>query len=266
MTLTKPGKPPPAKVAKSPRDKAYENALPQLQSIMAHAKSAFSQAERHHEKAVQNARSAVDDFFQKEAKALGAEVVRYASTLEEAAEDLSRVVNASKAELAVEEQAEVKNASASWGGPAMDERARAGAIANAAEREVSRLYRKKDQDVHKAVAQALAPLDDAASKLSRKVGDLSSVYDDAKASLDWAVKQGGIGGSMLAKLNITKDPKAVEKAIEAARNATVLKIKSAEQQFDRAVTEAISATGKKVSEIEDGIRVAEKDEIKRVRR
>lgn len=248
------------------KEKAVQNALPQLQSIMAQAQSSLARAERHHEKAVKKARGAVSELFQEQAKFMGVQVAKYASALDQAAKELSMVINASKAELAAEEQAEAKNTSIGWGGTAMEERARAGAKADAALRELRHIMRKKDRDVEEATRHAMEPLDDATQKLSRRVGDLSPLSDDAKASLEWAMKKGGVGGDIMAKLNITKDAKGVEKAIEAARNMTAQKIKAADSDLAKALANATNVTNTGVKKIETGLIEAEKEEIKRVRR
>jgi hypothetical protein len=248
------------------KEKAAQNALPQLQSIMARASSSLARAEKHHEKAVQKARSKVSDLFQEQAKFMGAQVAEYASALDRAAEQLSAVINASKAELAAAEQAEAKDSRVGWGGAAMEERARASAKADAALRELRHLERKKDRDVEEAKRHALEPLDDASEKLSRRVGDLSSFSDEAKASLEWAARKGGVGGSMLEKLNITRDAKGVVKVLEAARNITAQKIKAADAVYASALANSTNITKADVDKIEQGLIEAEKEEIKRVRR
>merc|ERR1719356_1754639 len=244
-------------MSKADKEKAAQSALPQLQSILA-------RAEKHHERAVQKARAAVGDLFQEQARLMGAEVARYAADLDQAARQLSAVINASKAELAAEEQAEAKNSSVGWGGAAMEERARAGAKADAALRELRHLERKRGRDVEEATRRALEPLDDATLKLSRRVGDLSPV--SAEASLEWAAKKGGVGASIMNLLNITKDAKGVEKALEAARNVTAQKIKSADTAFAAALANSTNITQAGVKKIEQGLVDAEKEEIKRVRR
>merc|ERR1719356_388822 len=184
-------------MSKADKEKAAQSALPQLQSIMA-------RAEKHHERAVQKARAAVGDLFQEQARLMGAEVARYAAALDQAALQLSAVINASKAELAAEEQAEAKNSSVGWGGAAMEERARAGAKADAALRELRHLERKRGRDV--------------------------------------------------------------EEALEAARNVTTQKIKSADAAFAAALANNTNVTQAGVKKIEQGLVDAEKEEIKRVRR
>jgi len=257
---------PAASLSKADKEKAAQSALPQLQSIMARAQSSLARAEKHHERAVQKARAAVGDLFQEQARLMGAEVARYAADLDQAARQLSAVINASKAELAAEEQAEAKNSSVGWGGAAMEERARAGAKADAALRELRHLERKRGRDVEEATRRALEPLDDATLKLSRRVGDLSPVSDEAKASLEWAAKKGGVGASIMNMLNITKDAKGVEKVLEAARNVTAQKIKSADAAFAAALANNTNITQAGVKKIEQGLVEAEKEEIKRVRR
>lgn len=261
-----PAKPAEKAKPKVSKEKAVQNALPQLQSIMAQAQSSLARAEQHHEKAVKKARGEVSALFQEQAKFMGGQVAKYTAALDQAAQGLSMVINASKAELVAEEQAEAKNTSIGWGGTAMEERARAGAKADAALRELRHIIRKKDRDVEEAARHALEPLDDATQKLSRRVGDLSPLSDEAKASLEWAVKKGGVGASIMADLNITKDAKGVEKAIEAARNMTAQKIKAADSDLAAALANATNTTNTAVKKIETGLIQAEKEEIKRVRR
>jgi len=255
-----------ANLSMAAKEAAAQNALPQLQSIMARASSSLARAEKHHEKAVGKARATVSNLFQAQAKLMGERVAKYAAELDQATQQLSAVINASKAELAAEEQAEAKNSSVGWGGAAMEERARAGAKADAAFRELRHLVRKRDRDVEEATRRALEPLDDAAQRLSRRVGDLSSTSDEAKASLEWAARKGGVGASIMDKLNITKDPKGVEKVLEAARNITAQKIKSADAEFAAALAKNTNITQAGVEKIEQGLIEAEKEEIKRVRR
>merc|ERR1719282_910876 len=119
----------------------------------------------------------------------------------------------------------------------MEERARASAKADAALRELRHLERKKDRDV-----------------------------EDAKASLEWAARRGGVGGSIMEKLNITRDAKGVVKVLEAARNITAQKIRAADAVFVAALANTTSITKAGVNKIEQGLIEAEKEEIKRVRR
>jgi len=248
------------------KEKAAQSGLAQLQSIMGRAQTSLARAEKHHEKAVQKARSTVGDLFQEQAKFMGVQVAEYASALEQATWQLSAVINASKAELAAEEQADAKNSSVGWGGAAMEERARASAKADAALRELRHLERKRDRVVEDAKAHALEPLDDASQKLSRRMGDLSSFSDEAKASLEWAARRGGVGGSIMEKLNITRDARGVVKVLEAARNITAQKIKAADAVFAAALANTTNITKAGVNKIEQGLIAAEKEEIKRVRR
>jgi hypothetical protein len=248
------------------KEKAAENALPQLQSIMARAQSSLARVEKHHEKTVQKARSTVGDLFQEQAKFMGVQVAKYASALDQAAQQLSAVINASRAELAVEEQAEAENSSVGWGGTAVEERARASAKVGAAFRELGHLERKKGRDVGEAMRHALEPIDDAAQQLSRRVGDLSSVSDEAKASLERAARKGEVGASIMDKLNITNGTTGVENVLEAAQNITAQKIKSADVAFAAALVNATNVTEVGVGKIEQGLIEAEKKDIKRVRR
>jgi len=252
--------------ASASKEKAAQSALPQLQAIMARAQSSLALAERHHEKAVQRARSSVGDLFQEQAKFMGVQVAEYASALDGAARELSAAINASRAELAAEEQAEAKNSSVGWGGAAMEERARASAKADAALQELRHLERQKGRQVEEAKRHALEPLDDASQKLSRRVGDLSSFADEARASLEWASRKGGVGGSMMQKLNLTRDAKGVMEVLEAARNITAQRIKTADAVFASALANATNITKSSADKIEKGLIEAEKEEIKRVRR
>jgi len=248
------------------KETAAQNGLAELQSIMGRAQASLAHVEKHHEKAVQKARATVGDLFQEQAKFMGVQVAKYASAVDQATRQLSAVINASKAELAAEEQAEAKNSSIGWGGIAMGERARAGAKVNAAFRELGHLERQKDRDVEEATRHASAPLDDAAQTLSRRVGDLSSVSDEAKASLEWAARKGVVGAAVMDKLSVTGGAKGVEEVLAAAQNITAQKIKSADVAFAAALANATNVTEVGAGKIKQGLIEAEKEEMKRVRR
>jgi len=248
------------------KETAAQNGLAELQSIMGRAQASLARVEKYHEKAVQKARATVGDLFQEQAKFMGVEVAKYASAVDQATRQLSSVINASKAELAAEEQAEAKNSSIGWGGIAMGERARAGAKVNAAFRELGHLERQKDRDVEEAMRHASAPLDDAAQTLSRRVGDLSSVSDEAKASLEWAARKSVAGASIMDKLSVPRSAKGVEKFLAATQNITAQKIKSADVAFAAALANATNVTEVGAGKIKQGLIEAEKEEMKRVRR
>lgn len=248
------------------REKAAQNALPQLQAIMARAQTSLARAEQHHEKTVKKVRAQVDALFQQQAKVAGALVAKYAFELDEAARELSAVINASKAELAAEQATEANSTNAGWGGAPMEERARAGAKADAALGELHHIMRKRDGDVEEATRHALEPLEYAAQELSRKVGDLSQVSDSARASLESAAKEAVGAAPLDVKFNVTKDAKAVEKEIEAARNATAQKLKAADKELAEGLASSLNVTNAGVNALERTLTDAEKEEIKRVRR
>jgi len=244
-------------------------AASQLQELMAQASGSLASAERHHEHQVQKARKAVEAILSSAAQTLGGAVSRYDAELQRSADDLQNLVNASKAILKEEE---ARN-SGTWGNdPGMEARARLGAQADVAAREVRKAKRQHDRAVHAVLLRAESPLEDTTMHLSRRVGDLSSVVDSAKSFLetqagksvmDAVNKTGNVTANKTA--NGTKRMEALVVSLKAAMAQHKADLTVSEKSLDQAVSNSSKVMTEKIAKIENNLETAEKKEIQKVR-
>lgn len=245
-------------------------ATAQLQELMAQASGSLAKAERHHERQVQKARKAVETSLDNEAKVLGSAVSHYEKELEASAAQLEDLVNVSKA--AVKED-DARNAG-NWGNdPGMEARARLGAQADMAAREVRKAKRMHDRAVHSAELLAEVPLEDTTMHLSRKVGDLSDVVQSAKSLLeteitnqvdDADVKPSGNTTSNKTA-NSTKRLEELSVRIKAAVANHQTALKDAEKRLNQAVSNSSKTLEAGMAKIEENLGKQEEKEIKKVR-
>lgn len=273
-------KKPPAAKAKSPKIHVdASEATAQLQELMAQASGSLASAERHHERQVQKARKAIEASLDSESKVLGGAVKAYEAELEKSATDLENLVTVSKA--AVKED-EARN-SGNWGNdPGMESRARLGAQADMAAREVRKAKRMHDRAIHSAELLAEAPLEDTTMHLSRKVGDLSDVVQSAKSLLETAANKididmddddvkptGNASNATNATSNKTANStKRLEELVVSVKSAMAkhkADLADAEKRLNQVVSNSSKALAAGMAKIEDNLGKQEQKEIKKVR-
>jgi len=151
-----------------------------LGGILQAAQLGLKRAEKQQEKAVQKVRQQAQDLFSSEAQSMGEEVGQYSKQLQRVAQDLEAVVNSSQKLLDAAAAADHSNA---WAGPEAESRSKVSAQLLVAGRLVRKAKRQREELVQNAQRSAELSLEDNADTLSRKVGDMSSLVDQAKTYL-----------------------------------------------------------------------------------
>merc|ERR1719491_1818551 len=123
-----------------------------------------------------------------------------------------------------------------------------------------------------AVRQAIQQLEDIDQDLSRKLGDVSSLQDDARAIVQ-AAGPGAGGAVTQAVSNTTKIAKLgkkgaslaeMKKSMNAARAKAVADIAAADKRFAADLTKASASFAAGAQSIKAALEKAEKEEIQRV--
>jgi len=179
----------------------------QLSSMMSAANENLAKAEDHHKKAIEKAREQVTFDLGDASRAVEQETGEYAGDLVKAWTDLSATVNMSKAGLAKEEANPISPGD--WSGPGFAERAKLGAQIGATERLLKRAERQRTRKVKEADEKAEAIFEDETQKLGWKLGDLSSLSDEVKQSLEAEVEE--------IQTNFTRNVTAGKKTVEKAK-------------------------------------------------
>merc|ERR1719491_2336889 len=124
-----------------------------------------------------------------------------------------------------------------------------------------------------AVRQAIQQLEDIDQDLSRKLGDVSSLQDDARAIVE-AAGPGAGGAVAQAVSNATKTAQLgkkpaslaeMEKSMDAARAKAVADIAAADKRFAADLTKVSASFAAGAQSIKAEVEKAEKEEIQRVK-
>jgi hypothetical protein len=193
-------------------------------------------------------------FLEEEAKAVGAAVVRYADDLEQAESEMSQLLTAASSKVT---QQRKSTGSAS---------ARLEAQMIALRHQLERAARRRARLVREASEEAKRPLEDEADKLSRRVGDLTSMVEKAKATFT-ALVEGrpkdatnavGTRSTKFLGIQINDDLRDASTKAEKSRQARVA---TAAAQMQRAVQQAQAEAAQQAKKIGETIDVAEKVEL-----
>mmetsp|Transcript_640 Transcript_640/g.1964 ORF Transcript_640/g.1964 Transcript_640/m.1964 type:complete len:326 (-) Transcript_640:22-999(-) len=239
-----------------------------LGSLIGDSQRRLASAEAHHEKVVKQAREHLTSLLATQSEALGSALGAYAEALTNATESLEEAVNTTKVAVEQQEKAAANKPGDGWGGPEVEARARLSAKVLIMERETRRLSRQQSRTMEEAKRQTVDTFEDAASALSRKIGDASPILDEAKASLESseAAAAAGIAGKKGGEQGKGKaaDVDSLAKALVAAKNSTDIKMVFAQMQFDAQAETAKKDLTKGVAGILGDLSAAEKEELKSV--
>jgi len=238
------------------------------------AQQSLGAAERHHEKAVKKTRKEAEADFQKEGLIAGQAVRDYAEDLQKTNDELEKSVLAAQQAVADSNAAEAKLIS--WNSPGMSERAHLGALASSAEHDVKKAMRWRKQMVKEAEERVGSPFEDDTTKLSRKLGDLSSFIEEVRTSVSNEVQQvldapepatKKVVNSTVMKSpeKATADMKKAESKLKEARNSNANATKVAEKRLDTALMQMEKRLKIDVEKMIKEVDVAQEQEIKKVR-
>jgi hypothetical protein len=158
-----------------------------LSSVMAGAQRSLAVAEHRHAKVVKAVRQEAAAFLQNEAEVYGKFLVGYSASLAEAeaeVKDATRLAQAGAAKAAAAPQ----NPS-DWkpNDPAFNLRIKLASQAASAQRALTHADHKNAQQVKQAEEHVKETLEDKSSKLAYRVGDMTTLVDSAKQTLEAVV-------------------------------------------------------------------------------
>jgi len=250
----------------------------QLGNVMRASQEALSNAEKHHEKIVNDVRDDVEQNFDDQAHAMADAVTEYEQELINAEAQLEMLVNVSKIGLA--DAAKAPGAD-DWEGPNFMEKAKLGAELSAAERALKKMRRQRPNLVHQAQEQVEEPLGDEEQQLGMVVGDLSKDMDNSKDTIANYVEY--VEDSKNMTRNATRDATQYfvgEKAKTAKEETVLLQdfeagLKDAVKQSSVAADKALAKLGKVIEQetkdqknqtevMEKRVKDAEKTEVSSV--
>lgn len=245
---------------------AREAGPQQLGLMMAQSQQSLAQAEAYYAQAVKKGKDGLAELLTTEAKILGAIIATYGETLTEVAEGLEQAANNTRAEMAAIPQPEGLDFAAEGA------RARLGAHVDAAEAESRRLGRKRTSALRDAAAKAMQTLEGSAQQLSRKLGDVSAVLDEAKAIVESSETQESSNAPALKnasagkKLSIGEHASLgeLQKLLVAARKTTLAQDEAADQHFAAALAQASASLSAGIAKIKAALVQAQHEEIQRV--
>lgn len=230
-------------------------------SLLATSQRRLQHAEARHARAIEHAKATLAKLLMSEAESLGTSVGSYTSELDRAAANLA---NAAAAARDGAEKAKTNGTSHGWGGEDIEARARIRAKADAADREARRLRRQSARAAREGASQAASLLEDAAQKLSRKVGDLSPLLEEAKSVVDKAASR--VEPSAPGKpVPIQQMLDAVDTSLSAAKNATQTEVAVSANKFSKNMARAGQNTAKGAADIVAELNSSEQKELLAVR-
>jgi len=249
------------------------NAMGELQTLMSGAQSKLGHAQRHHEKVVQKLRKSTEKNFKDDMVSIEGAITDYSEELATAARDLNVAVNSSKAELKREQA--IPTPVGDWDSKSSMEKAQLNAVIGSAERTERHLDRHNDRDVREAEEQAGQMIEDESTKLSMKLGDLTSVSDDVKKGISdhvtdeaasFAVREQGkaapkeasLAGDEVARLQ------AQGKRLQAAEKKSTTDIDAAKKKFTAFLAKTTKTVDSETAQVVSDLAVAEKKEIDRI--
>jgi len=249
------------------------NAMGELQTLMQGAQSKLGHAQRHHEKVVQKLRKATEANFKADMITMENAVTDYSEEMATAEHELQVAVNSSKAELKREQA--IPTPVGDWDSKSSMEKAQLNAVIGSAERTQRHLDRHNDRDVREAEEEAGQVIEDQTTKLSMKLGDLTSLSDDAKKgitdhvsdeSASFAVRQqnatapkeAASPGDEVARLQ------AQEKKLQAAEKTSSAAIDVSKKKFNAFLAKESTAIDADSSKVIADLAVAEKKELDRI--
>jgi len=241
--------------------------MPNVGDLMAKTQTSLAQAEALYDKAVQGGKANFSQLLTAQAGAMAGSIRTYADSLSKASAKVELAVNTARAGVASNASKKFVSFAQTEGVATLS--AKADSLASEARR-MSRLQRSAQERV---VAQAVQQLADTEDVLSRKLGDLSTMSEDAKA----IVQAAGPGDESLPasktvaavpKPAITGQPASLaelSKNLAAVKTAAKVDTTTAEKQIAAAMSQASAQLGAGANKIKAALEVAEKEEISRVK-
>jgi len=238
----------------------------QLGELMATSQQSLSQAEALYDKAVQKGKANFSQLLTTEAKAMAASIRTYTDSLANASAKLELSVNATRVSAAAITAKE---------GVSFAQVERAATVSAKVESvasEARRMVRSRRSAQDQAVQEAVDQLEEAQSVLSRKLGDMSTMSEDAKS----IVQAAGPDDEGLTSPAATVAPKPAAKSEAAsiavlnknlgdAKAAAKADTAAAEKQLKAALKKAGAELVAGASKIKAALDGAQKEEIARVK-
>jgi len=249
------------------------NAMGELQTLMQGAQSKLGHAQKHHEKVVQKLRKATEKNFKDDMVSMENALTDYSAELATAEHELQAAVNSSKAELKREQA--IPTPVGDWDSKSSMEKAQLNAVIGSAERTERHIDRHNDRDVREAEEQAGQVIEDQTTKLSMKLGDLTSLSDDAKKGITdhvsdeaasfavreqnaTAPKEAPLSGDQVARLQ------AQEKKLQAAEKKSSAEIDTSKTKFNAFLAKESTSIDAQSAKVVSDLAVAEKKELDRI--
>jgi len=246
-----------------------DDAMGQLSMIMASSQKELGRAQRRYKKVIDKMDKVVAANFDKEAELFGEQIGKYVVDLADSSAVLQTALDSGYAGLKVEEK--VPSKPDDWNDPGVAERAEVYARLNSANRTVQHLRRTHDRDVEEAEDDASQAFDDASMKLSRKLGDMSDVAQNATKSMKENVDK------FIAKLGTTKSPlfvahgkdqqsrlKSYEQDLEEAQSKSMKAAASARKSFSTFLAKNIKTVESAAEKVLDDLSQAQQKEIEKI--
>jgi hypothetical protein len=249
------------------------NAVSELQGLMSSAQGKLSHAQRHQEKMVQKLRKVTEKDFKDDMVTMEDALTDYAEALKTAEDDLQMAVNSSKVELKREQA--IPTPVGDWDSKSSMEKAQLSAVIGSAERTVRHLDRHNERDVREAEEQAGQVIEDESTKLSMKLGDMTSLSDDTKKGMDdhvsdesasFAVreqdrpapKEEALKGDEVARLQ------AQGKKVQEAEKKSTADIAAAKKKFSAFLAKESKTIEDQTAKVSTDLAAAEKKELDRI--
>jgi len=247
--------------------KLTTDGMPQeLGMLMREAQAKLSKAQAHHQKVVDKARSELSGDFAQHAEVLAAKIQAYSSELNTAEVQLEEVLAASKEKL---QKARSTQDSRDWRSPMEADTAKLSAQIVSAEHLLQHARRQDKRAVEHATDEAEQPLEDAAQRLSLKLGDLTEVYNQAKAKLEAGSTEATEGskvsqhGALAGNVSAADVAAAATHLIEASNKQRAV-AKNAAQNFTAFVEKVSANVSHEAASILDSLATAQQQELAKV--
>lgn len=253
--------------------KNADNAMGQLQGLMQEAQGKLSHAQHHHEKVVKKLRKGVEKDFKDDMILLEGGMDDYAHGLAVARFELEAAVNASQAELSREKA--IPAAPGDWDSPASMEEAKMNALISSAQRTLKHDERHNERDLKEAEEDGDGILEDESTKLSMKLGDMTSLWDETKKAIDDHVADaaGSDWVKMHAKVSQAKLPQqkdqmdrlhTAEKSLQTAEKNAVSGLAAAKAKFTAFLSKATKSVQSKTDKTIADLKAAEQRELDKI--
>jgi len=242
--------------------------------ILQAAQAGLSRAERHQEKAVQRVRKDIETTLMSKAQTMGELLGSFSLALQQANQDLLSAVNASKAAIKSADAATPPDHAHDWTGPVVEAKSNAEVGVEVAVTDARNGARHSRTLVREAKSTAEMALEDHAEELSRRVGDVTSSVDAAKAKLETtmdAVLAPGLptNGTTAVHSTAKKDDVVARMAevanfIKAAQASSKAKIATAKNKVDAGIAKADKELATKVKDMVMNLVAKEHTELQKL--